>query len=51
MLRGYFRSAKILAAEGERRSPVNADGAYAQNGFKSCNGNNAVITVWRKASY
>lgn len=30
---------------------VNAEGVYVQNGFKSCNGNNAVMTVWRKASY
>ena len=28
-----------------------AEAPYAQSGFKNCNGNDAVITVWRKATY
>ena len=30
---------------------TNSDSPYTQSGYKVCNGNDAVITVWRKASY
>jgi len=30
---------------------IPAESPYAQSGFKNCNGNDAVMTVWRKATY